>query len=431
VVHFRYVEFSDSARGYAGAILFGALACCLFLEMSRNFNRWAAGGYVVAVGLANAFLATTLYLPAAHALAALFWGALAARRGSDRVRVFHWAAVVLTCAWAMLVSLMVNSITLPQLLQYARSHSGLAHRKMGPDLAMGILYFMSGCSHLAVAAIILLVAAIGLIRYRRTPFLLGSVLLPPAVYLVMFTILGMRGSPRLFALLIFPTVLGLALFVYDEFRRREAARRILAALVVLVFAADSIPEFIRFYSLSNPPLRELGERLRHQSVMLVGDQSDLNSYYFPEARSVAGGANREETLAAVQAAKPAPKYILMGIDCRRMLTNDAGSQVGVPDIQGLGYSPVERLIDWTYGEQAGDNERQPCFVLFTPPSATMEPLAFPIGRVARSGDWRRRDTDTCSTRPAAKSPGWLLNIRRRMELRLCSRAFRPRHRWET
>jgi hypothetical protein len=257
------------------------------------------------------------------------------------------------------------------------------------------------------------------------------VLFPPAVYLVMFTILGMRGSPRLFALLIFPTVLGLALFVYDEFRRHEAARRCLAALVVLVFAADSVPEFIRFYSLSNPPLRELGERLRHQSVMLVGDQSDLNVYYFPEARSVAGGANREETLAAVQAAKPAPKYILMGIDCRRMLTNDAGSQVGVPDIQGLGYSPVERLIDWTYEEQAGDNERQPCFVLFTPPSATTEPPAFPIGRVARSVDWRRRDTDTCSTRPAAKSPVWPLNIRRRMELRLCSRAFRPRHRWET
>jgi hypothetical protein len=375
-VHFRYVEFSDSARGYAGAIFFGALACCLFLEMSRGFNRWTAGGYVAAVGLANAFLATTLYLPAAHALAALFWGALAARR-NDRLRIFHWAAVVLTCAWAMLVSLMVNSITLPQLLEYAQRHSGLAHRKMGSDLAIGILYFISGCSHLAVAGIILLVAAVGLIKYRRTPFFLGSMLVPPAVYLLAFTVLGMRGSPRLFALLIFPTVLGLALFVYDESRQRAMARRCLAALVVVIFAADSVPEFIRFYSLSNPPLRQLAGRLRHQSVMLIGDQSDLNIYYFPEARWVPGGAGREETLAAVQTARPAPKYILMGIDCRRMLTKDEGRQVGVVDIQSLGYYPAERLIDWTYEEQAGDSERQPCFVLFTQPSAVALPGSRP------------------------------------------------------
>jgi hypothetical protein len=58
-----------------------------------------------------------------------------------------------------------------------------------------------------------------------------------------------------------------------------------------------------------------------------------------------------------------------------MLRTDQGRQVGVADIQSLGYYPVERLLDWTYEEQAGDNERQPCFVLFALPSAAVATMA--------------------------------------------------------
>ncbi|MSV35019.1 MAG: hypothetical protein EXQ47_05400 [Bryobacterales bacterium] len=79
----------------------------------------------------------------------------------------------------------------------------------------------------------------------------------------------MRGSPRLFALLIFPAVVGLA-FLVDFLWRQPRLGRAGAIAVLAVFMGDALPEFQSFYAVRTPAFRGLAARLRGEGVMLAG-----------------------------------------------------------------------------------------------------------------------------------------------------------------
>jgi hypothetical protein len=248
---------------------------------------------------------------------------------------------------------------IPQLIDYARHGAELAHVHMGPQLATGIAYFMSGSSRLLPACLVLLLSAIGLVRYRRVPHLLAALLAPVALYAGVVTVLGLRASPRMFVQFIFPCIVGFALFLYSEWRKPRAAARAAVLCIAAVFLIDSVPQFQRFYFVSNPRLKPLARRLQGAAVMLIGDQADLNLYYFHGAAVV---LPRERDHLEERIVLARPRYLVGGIDC--VLMQRGGGLVEMA--ARLGYRPLERFMDWTNGEQAGPSERQPCFLLLTP-----------------------------------------------------------------
>jgi hypothetical protein len=358
LVHFRYVEFSANARGYAGVILCSAIALCLFAEMRSSFRWRLAVAYIAAAAGTAAFVPTTLYVAVAHGMVAAFALAAAWRRGAPRRDAARAGAVLGACGWAVLLALSANSLLIPQLIDYARHGAELAHKHMGVELATGIAYFMSGSSRLLPACLVLLLSAIGFVRYRHVPHLLVALLAPLALYAGAVTAFGMRTSPRLYVQFIFPCIAGFALFLYSEWRKPRAAGRVAVFCIAAVFLIDSVPQFQRFYFVSNPPLKPLARRLQGAPVMLIGDQADLNSYYFHGAAAV---FPHEMDHLRERIVQTRPKYLVAGIDCIQMERSGGLVKVATE----LGYRPLERFLDWTYGEQAGPSERQPCFLLLT------------------------------------------------------------------
>jgi len=359
IVHFRYVEFSANARGYAGVILFSTIACCLFVEMWSAFRWKLAAAYIAAAAATAAFVPTTLYVAAAHGLLAATAVVAAWFRGETHARVARASAILGACIWAFLLGLSANSLTLPQLIDYARHGAQLAHKHMGPELLTGIAYFMAGSNHLPVVGLVLLASAIGLFRFRAVPWLLPALLAPLALYSGALTVLGMRASPRMFVQFIFPCIAGFALFLYTEWwNKPNLPRRAAAVALLAVCLFDSLPQFERFYTVGNPGLKLLAQRLAGSTVMLVGDQADLNSYYFRGAVPVLA---REMDHLGERIREVRPRYLVGGMDCVAMSRGGGFIEVG----KALGYRPIERLMDWTYGEQAGPSERQPCFLVLS------------------------------------------------------------------
>jgi hypothetical protein len=354
IVHFRYVEFSANARGYAGVILFSTLACCLFAELQIAFRWRLAIAYALTAAGTAAFVPTTLYVAAAHALVAAF--ALVKSRWAAR----QWA-ILGACVWAGVIGISANSLLIPQLLDYARHGSAQAHKLMGLELLKGIAFFMAGTSHLWLACLMLLLSGIGLVRYRSVPWLNAALLAPMALYLFSVTALGQRTSPRMYVQFIFPCIAGFALFLYSEWTRRPVFwQRGLASAVLAACVVDSLPQFERFYEVSNPALKQLAGRLSGSPVMLIGDQADLNGYYFHGALAIFG---RESDRLAERILEARPQYLVGGMDCVQMARGGGFIEIS----RKLGYRPQEELVDWTYGEQAGPSERQPCFMVLKRP----------------------------------------------------------------
>lgn len=351
-VHFRNVTYSGEARGYAGAVLFAAVASCLFVLLSQRFSVKRALAYAASAALTNGFLATSLYVPAVHGVIAAAMLLQARRRRANRKTIRQRANVLLTCGWAGLISIFVNVLTLPQLLVYARERGSLAHIKMGPELAAGTLRYVMGVEHGGIALVLIAASVAGWLLSREKGILFAAIAGPPLGYIVAFSATGMRGSPRLFALLIFPVMVGLAMLA--EFLWRQPRLGWVGAVALLaIFVGDALPEFRPYYQVGTPGLREVAGQLRGEDVMLAGEQADMNVYYFPAAR-VSLAPQWREALREIEAANPAPKYLLIGIECR---TN------GAEGVDRAGYRQVEYLRDWSFAEPAR-GERHPCFVLY-------------------------------------------------------------------
>ena len=278
-VHFRCVEFSANARGYAGVILFSTIACCLFAEMWGAFRWKLAAAYIAAAAVTAAFVPTTLYVAGAHALLAAVALAAAWFRGETRARVARASVILGACLWACLLGFSANSLTLPQLIDYSRNGAQLAHKYMGPELLTGIAYFMAGSSHLPVAFMVLLASAIGLFRFRALPWLLPRSC-PAGVVHGRSHRSRNACFPRMFVQFIFPCIAGFALFLYSEWRKNPAAPPCGGGGAFDGLPARLPPAVRTLLHRSNPGLKLLAQRLEGSTVMLVGDQADLNSYYF-------------------------------------------------------------------------------------------------------------------------------------------------------
>ncbi len=180
--------------------------------------------------------------------------------------------------------------------------------------------------------------------------ILAGVALPAVFQMIAFTLQRTKASPRLFVLLIFPLVVGVA-YLLVWLWGRQLWHKAAAVVLTVLLAASSIPAFQRFYGIGNPDLRSLSGRLLadRENVLLAGVQGDMNIFYFPGAPWVLGDA----TMGAVESRKP--HYVLLGEDCRKERFSEA--------MLTLGFRRVERLEDWT-AKELSPSQRRPCFVLY-------------------------------------------------------------------
>jgi hypothetical protein len=347
-VQVHYVDFSNQARGYTGFILFGALSCCLFLMLCENPRLKIAISYVTATSLACGFLLPALCFPLAHLVTAAAWTVKEIWLQQRRDRILHWGRVLIACTWGILFGLLMNALTTPQVIDYARNRSDSVHLVMGVTLGLGILQYISGAYHLSVIIVLLVAASLGWFGFRGSPYLLGAVLVPPLVYLAGFTVLGLRGSPRLFLSLAFPVVLGLGLFAYRQWGSRSVWRRVMVMAVLGAFILDGAPELLSYYRVGNPGLRKVAQRLPAEQLLLVGEYSGRNlasrskpnpatSYYFPRSRWIPW-TDEGASLVQLAGTDHSTKYIIF--ETARCPDGE------LKGIEELGYHRLERLASW-------------------------------------------------------------------------------------
>lgn len=346
-LHFRSVMHSAEARGYAAAMFFGAVSCLLFPLLFREMRTWVAAAYVLATALSVYSIATFIYVPAWHGLVA----GLCVLYGWRQGRPAPALRVLLVTCWAMLGSLLLIGLLLPQLVGYARSGAELAHDLMSIRLLQGILQYSAGVKDLTLAGFAAVASAAGWIFLaRRSWLLLAAVLGPGLFHMLAFTLQGVRGSPRLFVALILPFMIGLAACLAALWNHRTRGRA-LALILVAGFLAGEWPLFRDFYLLGTAPLCDLAKRIPSEDLLLAGAQSDMNTYYFPKAQ----WTTTDQTVDTLRQMRQLPKYVLTGVDCQRG---------GLREVSQFGYEVKERLTDWTAYELF-PWQRQPCFVLYS------------------------------------------------------------------
>lgn len=329
-VSFPSVVFGDEARGYAGGLFFALISMALFVLLAEKPSRPLAFLYPVSAACAVGFLAPSIYLPVAHALTAAAYLAASIYKREPPEVIRKWGSVLLVCAWGVTLSLLLVSIQVPQLIDYSRHRSYSAHLPIALPLLSDTLQFATGARHMAVSIIALIAAAIGWSRLRR-PIVLLAFLGPIALPLLAFWLQGAHASPRLFAPVILPICLGLALLIMPA-RNVSRTRLALAAAVFIAVVVDSVPNYVDFYTVGQPRLRELAREIPGKETLLTGRQADMNVYYFPAAQW-----NDGEPLTAVGALPSAPEYVLAGFDCVHHPTLETS---------GFGYQRMKTLGDW-------------------------------------------------------------------------------------
>ncbi len=343
-LHFRSIAHSAEARGYAGAMLFSTIAILVFPLLFEEGAEKLAVVYVLAAAAAAGFIATALILPLAHgAVAAAAW-ALDRYRG--RPARGNPLLPLLSCAWAFVVSLLLMGVTLPQLRTYSTQGALTAHKTLSLELLLTIAQYAAGVSGAALALLLIAVALLGLWR-MEIPLLAAAAFFPATLYVLVVGATGGRVSPRLFYLMIFPFSLGLGWFLYRLFTTRGPVLRVAACAVCIAWLAGAAGDLARFYSLGNPPLRQLGAQLSGQDIVITGLQSDVNSYYFPKAREI---QPEDLTWAALNTGHP--PEVVAGISCARTTFQPMAA---------LGYHLSERYND------ALDRI---CYLLYTPPQSS-------------------------------------------------------------
>jgi hypothetical protein len=348
-VHFRAVAFSDEARGYTGAMLFGMLASAAWITLWRRFSVPSAVLYLLAVIVSSAFIATGMYLPMWHSIAVFLCAA--AWRWRSRAAVAAYLPLLITTIWGSVLAVMTNILVMPQLISYADNRAGQAHVPMSWNLLWATLHFITGVDPMALAAVALATSGAGWYLLNREHGkqndLLYGLAGPPLFQLLAFTVQRTQSSPRLYVLLVFPFVVGVASVLVWLWSRQRVAAVILGGVLM----AGAVPAFQRFYGVGNPDLRGLAARLSTHDVLLAGEQGDMNVYYFPGALWTL----QENTAAMLGSAPPNIHYALIGEDC--------GHERYPDDAVRLGFVRRQRLEDWTAREYS-PTQRRPCFVLY-------------------------------------------------------------------
>jgi hypothetical protein len=358
-IHFRMVDFSNEARGYIGSAAFGAVASIAFARLCKGWNKRWASLYVITATAAASFVITGAYLILAHLMLAsgLFVRRLTRARGDSpwglsprEWRAPLWCAIA--ACWALLCTLLISAPTLPQLADYSRYRAPSFHSPVGLAFYKNALPYLTGVEHYTPAALLFVVVLAGYWSARRNWVTLAAIAGPVLVQIAYFHVTRSVASPRVFISAVFPMVIGLSFFIDGQWSRSNVPRRAAGLLIAALLVADSASVFARYYSVGNPELRKLSERLPRGRVFLAGAQAESNVYYFPGASWEINESNVVRRLASMGSS--APRFVLWGQNCRRAIA---------PQIQDLGYRPSARLEDWTYAEHAA-NQRRPCFTLY-------------------------------------------------------------------
>lgn len=343
-VQFRCVMHSAEARGYAGALALSIAGCFLFYSLWANFRRSTAVLYVLVISAAVGFQFLSIFVPIAHGIGSSGVTLYALWRRRSRRQVQLRLAELLTSVWGALGGFLIYAVQLPQLVQY--SHQAREHMQINPTLLLGLGRYLSGGSSALLSCLVILCAAYGWTRSRDLGRFI-SLAFPGLFILMAFAITRTPGSPRLFSILILPVLLGVVLFAEGAFKGGTVLARVVAVAVLVLMIADSVPLFQSYYTLSTPPLRQVGAWVGNRPIWLVGAQSDLNGYYFPNSK----GFGSED--AALADSARAPDFVLASVAC--------GDLQQPVRFESAGYHRIQSLQDWTISELRTD--QRPCYVL--------------------------------------------------------------------
>jgi hypothetical protein len=343
VIHFRCVSYADEARGYAGAFTFGLIACFLICAVWREFDARVAAAFVIASSAACGFLLPMLVLPIAHATAAAVWFLFARFSRAPRQDTAASLRGFLIAVWGALGGLLIGALAIPQVMEYSRR----SRVDMLPlqDLYLPLLNFAAGGPEVLLSAVISAAALLGLYSARKNLSLIAAIASPAALELAAFLLTGQETAPRILLPVIFPFLLGLALFLARNWPA-NSLRRAAAAIIATAFLINSGFAYWPYWTIGNPPLRETASLVGSRSIFLTGPQSDLNTYYF-RSGVVRSNENVSELL------DDSPEFVLDGIDC-------AAASNGAP---APNYREAARLDDWTFRFEP-PTDRRPCFVLW-------------------------------------------------------------------
>lgn len=283
--HFTFLVHSTESRGYAGAILFGILACFLFSKLFYKSDFKMAVGYIICVVLAFGFLPTAGIIPFSQAIACfllLLYSFINIKQSGNR-RSYINAGIC--CMWAGILSLVFFGITFLQVFDFHAYNMPYDYRQLSPGLIGDMLEYFSGVYFLPLAALMGIISLSGWMTFKKDQGFLISFLAPVAAAGVWLLCPGARMFPRTLFFITPVVILGIAFMTAVVYSKRN--RIILKIMLSTVFFGWLILSAVQYYgyvTVGNPDLKGLSNRLKGCEVVLCGPQSDVNVYYFPRAK---------------------------------------------------------------------------------------------------------------------------------------------------
>ncbi len=282
------VQYTASARGYTGVLLFGMASTVLFLSACRSGSRWKVPAYIVCSAVAIWFHLYGAFVVVAHA-GYLLWAALW-KRGLERRR-FRAMLIALPAS-----ALLAGVLYLPVMARLIVEAGRRGRSPFQADFPWVVALELSGGLWLVVAPV-----AWGLWTLKRAhpgTATLAVALLVPAI-VVPWVMRPFDLYPRFFVFLL-PIWLQLAAFSLLGGDRRGTVRRrrIGSALVLLIALIWGIrswsgPEEEGFRSASMQITREASA---NTVLVGVGSGAELTSYYLGRPLAIAGTVDELEAL---------------------------------------------------------------------------------------------------------------------------------------
>jgi hypothetical protein len=284
------INHGVEARGYAGAILFSWAAIFAFARLLTHGSGRLTLLYVASCVTAFGFISTTILVPFAHGVTACLLLLAGYRRPGLAPYRANAVNLIFACLWVLVLAVLLFGLPLPQTLAYARDTASGDHLPLGWPLGRQVSVYMTGLRGLAPAALVMCLSCLGwstaLGRGSSSSLRLVAVssLVPFAAAVWYVLLPGTHSSARFFCFLILPLccVVGLAL---DRLARARRMGRIVAGLLVSVWLGQLAVEHQRLLLINRPNLKVLARELQGTRVVLIGDQADVNTYYFPQATS--------------------------------------------------------------------------------------------------------------------------------------------------
>ena len=284
---FWFVKHGVEARGYSGAILFSYLSCWYYRSLLRQGAASTVVAYVACSVAAVGYMLTMILVPLAHgavALVLLVWDTSSPdSEGRADERLKYWRAA-LACLWVAAVSAILFGLPLPSILDFGTDGAGTGY-SAGSTLLQSLAQFVTSCPHLIPALAVIAGSAAGWLVIARSDRRLALGFLMPAFTALLFVAVpGMHAESRHLSFLLIPTVIGFAAALVINLKKARPLNFAAAAIFLCIWTLGSASLHKRFLTVGNPDLKGLASRLSGANVVLVGSQSDVNLFYFPEAR---------------------------------------------------------------------------------------------------------------------------------------------------